>query len=43
MNEFKYLMMMENFNLKFGSSDSGLDEYLGSAKGIVIQESTREF
>jgi len=30
------------FQSKFGSSDSGLDEYLGSAKGIVIQESTRE-
>ncbi|QLH05499.1 hypothetical protein C5F49_01130 [Nitrosopumilus oxyclinae] len=30
------------FQLKFGSSDSGLDEYLGSAKGIVIQESTNE-
>jgi len=30
------------FQSKFGSSDSGLDEYLGSAKGVVIQESTRE-
>jgi len=30
------------FQLKFGSSDSGLDEYLGTAKGIVIQESTNE-
>ncbi|MFB5615402.1 MAG: fibronectin type III domain-containing protein, partial [Candidatus Nitrosomaritimum yanchengensis] len=30
------------FQSKFGSSDSGLDEYLGSAKGIVIQESSRE-
>ncbi|MCV0430498.1 MAG: fibronectin type III domain-containing protein [Nitrosopumilus sp.] len=30
------------FQLKFGSSDSGVDEYLGSAKGIVIQESTNE-
>jgi DNA-binding beta-propeller fold protein YncE len=30
------------FQSKFGSSNSGLDEYLGSAKGIVIQESTRE-
>jgi len=30
------------FQSKFGSSDNGLDEYLGSAKGIVIQESTRE-
>ena len=30
------------FQLKFGSSDSGLDEYLGNAKGIVIQESTNE-
>ena len=30
------------FQLKFGSSDSGLDEYLGTAKGIVVQESTKE-
>ena len=30
------------FQSKFGSSDSGLDEYLGSAEGIVIQESSRE-
>ena len=30
------------FQSKFGSSDSGLDEYLGSAKGIVIQETTKE-
>ena len=30
------------FQSKFGSSDSGHDEYLGTAKGIVIQESTRE-
>ena len=30
------------FQFKFGSSDSGLDDYLGSAKGIAIQESTRE-
>ena len=30
------------FQSKFGSSDSGFDEYLGSAKGIVVQESTRE-
>jgi DNA-binding beta-propeller fold protein YncE len=30
------------FQSKFGSSNSGVDEYLGSAKGIVIQESTRE-
>ncbi|MGY5144310.1 MAG: fibronectin type III domain-containing protein, partial [Candidatus Nitrosopumilus sp. bin_32a] len=30
------------FQSKFGSSNSALDEYLGSAKGIVIQESTRE-
>ncbi|MGY5146668.1 MAG: fibronectin type III domain-containing protein [Candidatus Nitrosopumilus sp. bin_7KS] len=30
------------FQLKFGSSDSGLDEYLGSAKGVAIQESTNE-
>ncbi|WP_246271138.1 fibronectin type III domain-containing protein [Nitrosopumilus cobalaminigenes] len=30
------------FQSKFGSSDSGLDEYLGNAKGIVIQESSRE-
>ena len=29
------------FQSKFGSSDSGLDEYLGSAKGVVIQDSTR--
>jgi DNA-binding beta-propeller fold protein YncE len=28
------------FQLKFGSADSGIDEYLGSAVGIVIQEST---
>ena len=28
------------FQFKFGSSDSGIDEYLGSAKGITIQEST---
>jgi len=28
------------FQFKFGSSDSGIDEYLGSAKGIAIQEST---
>ncbi|MCV0401062.1 MAG: fibronectin type III domain-containing protein [Nitrosopumilus sp.] len=30
------------FQSKFGSSNSGLDEYLGSARGIVIQESSRE-
>ena len=30
------------FQSKFGSSNSALDEYLGSAKGIVIQESTKE-
>ncbi len=30
------------FQSKFGSSDSSLDGYLGSAEGIVIQESTRE-
>ncbi len=30
------------FQSKFGSSNSALDEYLGSAKGIVIQESTNE-
>ena len=30
------------FQLKFGSSDSGHDEYLGTAKGIVVQESTKE-
>ncbi len=30
------------FQLKFGSSDSGSDEYMGSARGITIQESTRE-
>ncbi|MCV0410449.1 MAG: fibronectin type III domain-containing protein [Nitrosopumilus sp.] len=29
------------FQSKFGSSDSGIDEYLGSAKGIAIQESTK--
>jgi len=29
------------FQSKFGSSDSGIDEYLGSAAGIVIQESTQ--
>ena len=29
------------FQSKFGSSDSGDDEYLGSAVGIVIQESSR--
>ena len=29
------------FQSKFGSADSGIDEYLGSAAGIVIQESTR--
>ena len=29
------------FQFKFGSSDSGLDEYLGSAKGVAIQESTK--
>ena len=30
------------FQSKFGSSDNGLDEYLGSARGIVIQESSRD-
>ena len=30
------------FQLKFGSSDSELDEYLGSAEGVVIQDSTKE-
>jgi DNA-binding beta-propeller fold protein YncE len=30
------------FQLKFGSSNRALDEYLGSAKGIAIQESTKE-
>ena len=30
------------FQSKFGSSDNSLDEYLGSAEGIVVQESTRE-
>ncbi|MDH5431945.1 MAG: fibronectin type III domain-containing protein [Nitrosopumilus sp.] len=30
------------FQFKFGSSNSGVDEYLGSATGVVIQESTRE-
>jgi DNA-binding beta-propeller fold protein YncE len=30
------------FQSKFGSSNNALDEYLGSAKGIVIQESTKE-
>ncbi|TFH01553.1 MAG: hypothetical protein E4G77_03350, partial [Nitrosopumilus sp.] len=30
------------FQSKFGSSNSALDEYLGSAKGIAIQESTKE-
>ncbi len=30
------------FQSKFGSSDSGDDEYLGSAVGIVIQESSRD-
>ena len=29
------------FQLKFGSSSSGDDEYLGLAKGIVIQESSK--
>ena len=29
------------FQSKFGSSDSGIDKYLGSAAGIVIQESTK--
>ncbi|NNM02725.1 MAG: hypothetical protein HKP26_04065, partial [Nitrosopumilus sp.] len=30
------------FQSKFGSSDSGDDEYLGSAKDIAIEESTRK-
>ncbi len=30
------------FQSKFGSSNSALDEYLGSAKGIAIQELTKE-
>ena len=30
------------FQFKFGSSDSGHDEYLGAAKGIVTQEGTRD-
>ena len=30
------------FQSKFGSSDSGLDEYLGSAKGGGRQDSTRQ-
>jgi len=30
------------FQSKFGSSDSGDDEYLGSAVGIAIQESSRD-
>ncbi|MCE2614393.1 MAG: fibronectin type III domain-containing protein, partial [Nitrosopumilus sp. (ex Thoosa mismalolli)] len=30
------------FQFKFGSSDSGHDEYLGGAEGIVIQEGTRD-
>jgi len=29
------------FQLKFGSSDSGIPEYIGSGKGIVIQESSK--
>ena len=30
------------FQFKFGSSDSGDDEYLGGAEGIVIQDGTRD-
>ena len=30
------------FQFKFGSSDSGNDEYLGGAEGIVIQDGTRD-
>ncbi len=30
------------FQFKFGSSNSGDDDYLGGAQGIVIQDSTRE-
>ena len=29
------------FQSKFGSSDNSIDEYLGSATGIVVQESTK--
>ena len=30
------------FEFKFGSSDSGDDEYLGGAQGVVIQDSSRK-
>ncbi|AFS81213.1 fibronectin type III domain-containing protein [Candidatus Nitrosopumilus koreensis AR1] len=30
------------FQFKFGSSDSGDDDYLGSANGVVIQDSSRD-
>lgn len=30
------------FQFKFGSSDSGDDEYLGGAKGIAVQDSSRD-
>ncbi len=30
------------FQFKFGSSDSGNDEYLGGAEGVVVQDSSRD-